>query len=406
MFSFAEELTAECDTVSNLPCTTRRVLLAAALICVGWWPEGTAAAEGASTAVEALRAEVLAQRERITQLEAEITQQGERLRRLPQTQQTFEEGEAPSPGSRGSDADDSEQSPGDTEPSEELRARLGRLEQALLGIERRQTDFLDSASGESLRVVNGRIHIDRWGFPEDSPGVNVLETGNPADGPVDRLMYRRIRFGVRGTVAPNNMSYRVEIEFSGQDGSQFRDAWIGWDDIAFLGTVRFGNQKRPYGWDHLNSSNYMLFLERPFIVEALNEDNRRLGLVVYNASEDLAFNWQYGVYDLDLVQDAGSTLSNNYPLEFAWRLANTFWYDETSGGRGYGHLGLSGTFAFPCPHAPIGEASESRARFRTRPKDVPAVVGWIPVTSTAAAHIKSWVWNRSSISGAFSSLVS
>jgi phosphate-selective porin OprO/OprP len=164
------------------------------------------------------------------------------------------------------------------------------------------------------------------------------------------------------------MSYKLEIEFSGQDGSQFRDAWIGWDELVWFNTIRFGNQKRPYGLDHLNSSNFNLFLERPFIVDAFNEDNRRFGLVSYGVSDDLRFNWRYGLYDLSLIQDIGSTLNDNYPLEFAWRMANTFWYDEASDGRGYGHLGLSGTFAFPDPDPAAGGASESRARFRTRPE--------------------------------------
>ena len=104
-------------------------------------------------------------------------------------------------------------------------------------------------------------------------------------------MYRRIRFGFRGTVPPANMSYRIEIEFSGQDGSQFRDAWIGWDDLVLLDTVRVGNQKRPYGLDHLNSSNFNVFLERPFVVDGFNEDNRRLGIVSYGVSDNRRFNW-------------------------------------------------------------------------------------------------------------------
>jgi phosphate-selective porin OprO/OprP len=198
--------------------------------------------------------------------------------------------------------------------------------------------------------------------------VNQLETGDPLQGPIDRLVYRRLRIGVGGTVPPGNMSYRLEIEFSGEEGSQFRDAWIGWDDLAFLGTLRLGNQKRPYGLDQLNSSNFELFMERSFITEAVNEGNRRFGLAAYGASDNLAFNWRWGVYDIDLIQDLGSTLSDKYPLELAGRLASTWWFDEVSGGRGYGHVALSGTCAFPDPNPPRGGASDSRARFRTRPE--------------------------------------
>jgi phosphate-selective porin OprO/OprP len=242
------------------------------------------------------------------------------------------------------------------------------VEESLASLEQFDTGFLEAISKVSSRFVNGRLHIDQWGFPNDSPGVNVIETGDPARGPQDRLLYRRMRFGVKGTVPPRNMSYRIEIEYSGQDGSQFRDAWIGWDDLPILSTVRVGNQKRPYGLDHLNSSNFNVFLERPFVVDGFNEDNRRFGVTSYGASEDLAFNWRYGFYDLELIQNLGSTVGDEYQVELAWRLANTWWYDESSLGRGYAHWALSGTFAFPDGNAPNDGRQNNQARFRTLPE--------------------------------------
>ena len=238
--------------------------------------------------------------------------------------------------------------------SMDVVARVSRLEETLLGITSKREDFLESPSSQSTRIVNGRIHIDQWSFPDSSPSINVLETGSPDTDPLDRLIYRRIRFGVGGTVPPGNMSFRVQIEFSAEDGSTFRDAWIGWDDLAYLGTIRLGNQKRPYGLDHLNSSNFTIFMERPFIVDAVNENNRRFGLMSYGASAGQAFNWRFGVFDIDLIQNVGSTLNNSYPLELAGRLASTYWYDEISNGRGYGHLAVSSSFAFPNPLPPTG----------------------------------------------------
>jgi phosphate-selective porin OprO/OprP len=55
-------------------------------------------------------------------------------------------------------------------------------------------------------------------------------------------------------------------------------------------------------------------------------------------------------------------------MELAGRLATTWWYDPTSGGRGYGHLGLATTFAFPDTHPPASGDQDTRARFRTRPE--------------------------------------
>ena len=132
-------------------------------------------------------------------------------------------------------------------------------------------------------------------------------------------------------------------------------------------TLVVGNQKRPYGLDHLNSSRYNVFIERPFVIASFNQDARRLGVQSYNVSQNENWNWRYGVFNQRLVQDEGSYRSDHWQLEFAGRLANTFWYDEASGGRGYGHWGISGTAANPDGSAG-GNRASNEARFRHRPE--------------------------------------
>jgi len=307
----------------------------------------SACADERDAIIDDLQEQLRAQGQRLGQLERQMSEQQDVLRRLPSVTH---------------DDDPLDQS------SREIEARVERLEESVLGFEQESSRFLESLSTYARRSVNGRIHIDAWGFPRTSSGVNVMESGDPVVDPLDRLVYRRIRFGLHGKVPPENMSYRVEIEFSGEDGSQFRDAWIGWDDLWLLDRVRLGNLKRPYGLDHLNSSNFNVFMERPFVVDAFNEDNRRFGLAANGVSDDLRFNWRYGVYNLALIQDAGSTLGDEPQLELAWRLANTLWYDESSGGRCYGHWALSGTFAFPDGFAPNDGVVDNHALFRTRPE--------------------------------------
>ncbi len=251
----------------------------------------------------------------------------------------------------------------------DLDSRFQRLEEAILGLETQQESFLDNPS-ISDRVVTGRLHLDTWNSVRSSPGINVIETGQPVSTPKNHLVFRRIRFSVGGEVPTRNMSYRMEIEFSGTEGSQFRDAWIGWDDLAVFQTIRVGNQKRPYGFDHLNSSNYMVFLERPYIDEAINSNNRRFGASVYGVSDNRAFNWRLGVFDLRLVQNSGELIDDNVQPELAWRVANTWWYDECSDGGNYGHLGLSGTFAFPDGLAPNVGSEVNQAIFQSRPEAI------------------------------------
>ncbi|MCH2211096.1 MAG: OprO/OprP family phosphate-selective porin [Fuerstiella sp.] len=229
-----------------------------------------------------------------------------------------------------------------------------------------------TSATKSMKVV-GRIHADYWGIPDSSPGINVIETGDPNNTPQDRAGFRRMRFGVRGDVSPN-MGYRIEMEFAGGNDSEFRDAFISVKDASWLQTVIVGNHKRPYGLDHLNSSRHNVFLERPFVIESFNQDCRRLGVSSNAVSEDQAWNWRYGVWNQRLIQDEGNYISDHLQGEIAGRLANTYWYDESSGGRGYAHWAVSTTFAHPDGSTggdptDFGETeSQNEARFRHRPE--------------------------------------
>ena len=237
-----------------------------------------------------------------------------------------------------------------------------------------------TSNTRTMKIV-GRVHADYWGFPSTDGGVNVIETGDRDISVQDRIEFRRLRFGVRGDVN-DLMEYRIEMEFGGGNDVEFRDAWLGFKQLGWLGKVLIGNQKRPYGLDHLNSSRHNVFAERPFIVESFNQDARRFGIQSYNTSEDLAWNWRYGVFNQRLIQGTGLYNSDHLQGELAGRLANTAWYDETSGGRGYAHWAVSGTIAFP--DASGGPFEENEARFRQRP-EARTVERWLDTGRIAGA---------------------
>ena len=154
--------------------------------------------------------------------------------------------------------------------------------------------------------------------------------------------------------------------------SEFRDAWLGFKNLPFFQKVLIGNQKRPFGLDHLNSSRFNVFIERPYIIEAINEDARRLGIQSHNVSDDQGWNWRYGVFNQRNIQDEGNYTNNHLQLQLASRLARTYWYDEASGGRGYGHWAIAGSWAFPDGSTPGDNGGPgpdaNEGRFRTRPE--------------------------------------
>ena len=275
--------------------------------------------------------------------------------------------------------DESETSANDGSDSDEktIAERLEALESKYSDLEESHDELKDSlayyaTSGHDAATmkVNGRVHIDMWQFPGSSPGVNGFETGDNDVSPADRLEFRRMRFGVRGDIW-HNMQYKIEMEFAGGNDVEFRDAYLGWDELPVLQTVLLGNQKRPYGLDHWNSSRFNVFLERPFIIEAFNQDSRRLGIQSWSHSDDLAWNWQYGVFNQRLIQDEGRYVSDHWQMQVAGRLANTIWYDECSDGRGYAHWAVSGTWADTDGEQlteNYADSGISEARFRTRPE--------------------------------------
>ena len=97
--------------------------------------------------------------------------------------------------------------------------------------------------------------------------------------------FRRLRFGFKGNLN-ETMLYKIEMDFATAADGSFKDAYLGWTELPFLQTLLVGQQKRPYGLDHLNSSRFNVFLERPYVIEGFNQDARRIGVCSYGTTED------------------------------------------------------------------------------------------------------------------------
>ncbi len=284
--------------------------------------------------------------------------------------------------------------------SEDVNERLSKLEKdletqdkAVDKLESAVPEFVVSGHKNPKMKFFGRLHLDYWAFPSVDDTIIPVEGINPQD----RVEFRRMRLGVSGDLT-DNMLYKIELEFAGGNNPSYRDAFLGFKDLPLLRTVLIGNQKRPYGLDHLNSSRYNVFLERPFIVEAFNQDSRRLGIASYGVSEDEGWNWRYGVYNQELTQNQAGYVGDHYQAEFAARIARTAWYDESSGGRGYAHFALSGMVG--TPDGRTGSLN-NQARYRTRP-EARTTARWLDTGRIDGANSNSLIGLESVINiGAF-----
>ncbi len=229
---------------------------------------------------------------------------------------------------------------------------------------------LDAKKKPTMKI-GGRIHLDHWAFPETSPGIGFFEHPtppvDPMDGqdPEDRFAYRRVRLEIQGNLL-ESMLYRFQVDFNDVGDPQFKDAYIGFKELPYKQQLLIGLQKRPLGLDHLNSSRFNVFLERPFVVEAFNEDARRLGIAVYGVSDDEFINWRYGVYNLENTTNDGSYIGDHYQLSVNGRVAISPVYEND--GRRYLHLAISGMVAHPDGDRTSAVSNNNEARFRTRPE--------------------------------------
>lgn len=267
-------------------------------------------------------------------------------------------------------ADSSE--PADTVPRADYDALIERIDALESGFEDYTEGVADAAAAAAKKAASrssykmtGRVHLDNWNFLGTDSGVNELEESTGLDDPFDRWAFRRARLEFSGAV-PDNMIFRLQVDFNRPSTPEFKDVYIGFANLPNNQTLLIGNQKRPIGLDHLNSSRFNFFTERPFAVESFNEDARRLGIAMYGHSDDLSVNWRYGLFKLENLTNTGRIREDFEQGGLYGRLAGSPWYDDVSGGRGYLHLAVSGSVNNVSGGDVEGGTND--ARFRTRPE--------------------------------------
>lgn len=250
---------------------------------------------------------------------------------------------------------------------DDLVERFDSLEKSWSGYQDKLKDEADAKKKKPSGKLNGRVHLDNWSFLDEDAGTNYLESGDPTQDPQDRWDFRRIRLTFSGDV-PGDMLYRISIDFNNPNSPEMKDVYMGFKNLPHNQQFLIGNQKRPIGLDHLNSSRHNVFIERPLAVETFNEDARRLGACMYGHNDSESVNWRYGAFLLENLSGDGRYRGDYDEAGLYGRLAMSPWYDEISGGRGYYHCAIAGSANTTDADGTIDNDSNSNeARFRTRP---------------------------------------
>jgi phosphate-selective porin OprO/OprP len=216
--------------------------------------------------------------------------------------------------------------------------------------------FQAESPHKDFRVkIGGRTQVDAVGFSA-GPGPNQPPDQAGLDpGLADTVALRRARLRVEGRmyefydwaaeydfvnqINVNNAVYPTERD-SGPL-TAVTDLWLQVRELPVLGTVRVGNQKDPYGYEHLTSSRWLNFMERSFAQDAFEGpfNNGFLpGIQVMNSNDEGDVGWQIGEFK-NTTNPFGFSNSSGGSMTVGRLVYLPIYEDE---GRKLLHLGLSG----------------------------------------------------------------
>lgn len=255
-----------------------------------------------------------------------------------------------------------------------------------------KTAWKDSFQAESankdFRVkIGGRTQVDAVAFSA-APGPNQSPDRGGLDPELaDTVDLRRARLRVEGRMY-ELYDWACEYDFVNQINvnnavfpterdsgplTAVTDLWLQLREVPILGIVRVGNQKDPYGYEHLTSSRWLNFMERSFSQDAFEGpfNNGFLpGIQVMNNNEEGDVAWQVGQFK-NTTNPFGFSNSSGGSMTVGRLVYLPVFEDE---GRKLIHLGLSGRTMQPrrqytsydsVTGLPIGDPIDA-VRFRSR----------------------------------------
>jgi len=114
---------------------------------------------------------------------------------------------------------------------------------------------LDSMDESISLKIGGRIHYD-WAYFNQQNG---LEKSIGSDL-INNSEFRRSRLYISGKIY-DNIEFKTQYDFADGD-ADFKDVYFGLKKLPYVGNLRIGQFKEPFGLEELISSNDITFLER------------------------------------------------------------------------------------------------------------------------------------------------
>ena len=172
---------------------------------------------------------------------------------------------------------------------------------------------LASPAGDFAFGIGGRVQLDASGFTAGpGPSLPPVAGGlNPRLAGAANFRRARLRAGGRlyhvcdwaseFDFANQMTDYNVSFPTLAGPGvlPAMKDMWLQIRDLPVLGTLRIGNQKDPYGLEHVGDSRWLTFMERSFNQDAFEgpfNDGYLPGLQLFDHARGGRLAWYLGEF--------------------------------------------------------------------------------------------------------------
>ena len=160
---------------------------------------------------------------------------------------------------------------------DDLAQRIGDLERAVNELAGADGTVCEAKSAQPSVSVGGRFDFDNGWYRVPQNIQDSLDT--PL---LDGTAFRRFRLGCYGWIG-DQLEYKLEADFSkAADFKSFQTtpqtnifithAWVALHDLPLIDTLRIGHQKEYFTFANATSSNFIPFMERPYIYDAFENN--------------------------------------------------------------------------------------------------------------------------------------
>ena len=218
--------------------------------------------------------------------------------------------------------------------------------------------------------LGGLVQFDTTAYSATAGPMQPIDEAGLAPSLANAVNFRRARLRLDGRLA-EQYDWAAEYDFVNQINArnqidplwpslgplpELTELWLQARDAPWLGTIRTGNQKDPFGYEHLASCRTLDLMERSFCQDAFVgpfNDGYVPGIQAMNATPDGRVAWQIGEFantqaPFGFADFAGGSLTTG---RLVWVPT---WEDD---GRRFLHLGLAGRTMQP---------RDGLVRFRSR----------------------------------------